>query len=306
MRKAFIDSLVECAREDSRIMLLSVDLGFSIVEKFAEEFPERFLNVGIQEQNAVSFAAGLALSGKIVYVYTIIPFITMRCYEQVRVDAAYQRTQVRLVGVGAGYSYGPAGSTHHAVEDLALMRSLPGMTVLAPGDPLEVKALVKASKDTPGPVYLRLGKGGEACVHEKLDALIVGDVVELARGTKGQILVTSNMLETGAALVQSLKSSGVDVGLTSCPSLKPFADSYLEALIARGVPIITLEEHTVIGGLGSLVAEKIAESGRGVKFRRFGIPDVFTHAVGSQQFLRKKYGLDVESLQNILLKEFFV
>src|SRR3990167_1027873 len=162
MRKAFIETLIEAARRDERIFLITADLGYTIVEKFAEEFPRRFFNVGIQEQNAVSVAAGLALSGKIVYFYTIIPFATMRCYEQIRVDAAYLDTQVRLVGVGAGFSYGPAGATHHGLEDLALMRSLPNMTVLAPGDPHEVRALVRESVDVSGPVYIRLGRGGEA------------------------------------------------------------------------------------------------------------------------------------------------
>ncbi len=168
MRTTFVKSLIERARTDDRIFLMAADLGFSVLEPFLTEFPDRYLNVGIAEQNAVGVAAGLALSGKIVYIYSIIPFVTMRCFEQVRLDLAYMNTNVRLVGVGAGYAYGPAGSTHHAIEDLAIMRALPNMSVVAPGDPLELKGLLEESFTHQGPMYFRLAKGGEPNINNFL------------------------------------------------------------------------------------------------------------------------------------------
>ncbi len=301
MRKTFIDTLTECAELDDRIILITADLGYTVVEKFADRFPDRFFNVGIQEQNAVSVAAGLALSGKIVYVYTIIPFVTMRCYEQIRVDVAYMNTQVRLVGVGAGYSYGSAGATHHGTEDIALMRSLPNMTILAPGDLIETRALVKESTQYQGPIYIRLGRGGEPDIHQSEFALKIGPAVEISAGKQIQILTTSNMLETGQSLVTTLRKQGVDAGLTSYPTIKPFDGDYVKGLIQKKIPIVTLEEHVIQGGLGSAVAEIIAESNVGIRFRRFGIPDAFTHTVGSRNFICKSFGLDTESLEKQIL-----
>ena len=297
MRKTFIDTLLAEARKDERIFLITADLGFSIVERFAEEFPRRFFNVGIQEQNAVSMAAGMAMSGKIVYFYTIIPFATMRCYEQIRVDGAYLDTSIRLVGVGAGFTYGPAGATHHGIEDLALMRSLPNMTVLAPGDLRETRAAVRASVGIKGPVYIRLGRGGEPEIHaEELSSWRIGKAIEMSRGRDLQLLATSNMLESALQIRGVLEQMGWNAGVTSCPSLKPFDQPYVHSLIADGKPIFTIEEHVIQGGLGSAVAELIAESGRGLTFQRFGIPDCFTHVVGSQAVIRKSLGLDVETL----------
>ena len=200
MRKAFVKSLIAQARNHENLFVLTPDLGFSVLEEFSQEFPDRFLNVGIAEQNAISVAAGLALSGMVVYVYSIIPFITMRAFEQVRVDLAYMNTNVRLVGVGAGLSYGPAGATHHAIEDIAVMRALPNMTVCCPGDPLEVKAIVEESVIYPGPMYIRLAKNGEPIIHDKDVNIRIGQAVEVKRGHDVSIVTTSNMLETGAKL----------------------------------------------------------------------------------------------------------
>ena len=165
MRKTFINTLVEEAKKDARIFLITPDIGYSVLEPFMEQFPERFLNVGVAEQNAVSIAAGLALSGMIPYVYTIAPFVTMRPFEQIRVDVAYMNTNVRIVGVGAGFSYGAAGATHHSIEDIAIMRAIPNMTVVCPGDPWEVREAVKQSLSYKGPIFLRLGKQGEPVIN---------------------------------------------------------------------------------------------------------------------------------------------
>lgn len=291
MRNTFIHCLLEQASMDERIFLITPDLGFSILEPFATKFPGRFLNVGIAEQNAVGVAAGLALSGKLVYVYSIIPFVTMRCFEQIRVDVAYMNTNVRLVGVGAGLSYGPAGTTHHAMEDIAIMRSLPNMTICCPGDPLEVKELVKGSFAHQGPMYIRLGKNGEPRIHPESIQILIGQSIQVTTGDDLALITTSNMLAHGTQWVAEWAKQGKSVSLISMPTIKPFDKPRILDLIDRNIPIMTLEEHSIIGGLGTAVAEVIAESGKSIPFRRLGIPDMYCHAVGNQDFLREKLQL---------------
>lgn len=291
MRNTFLDCLVEQAKIDDRIFLITPDVGFSVLEKFADQFPDRYLNVGIAEQNAVGVAAGLALSGKLPYVYSMIPFVSMRCFEQVRVDVAYLNTRVRLVGIGAGLSYGPAGATHHAIEDIAIMRALPNLTVCCPGDPVETRSLIKESFDHPGPIYFRLGKNGEPSIHHPGAEITIGKAVKLTEGDDLALITTSNMLETGKRWVDGWASEGKRVTLLSMPTIKPLDVEAVRELIEKGIPMATLEEHNVIGGLGSAVSEVIAESGRGVDFKRIGIPDVYSHYVGGHDFLREKYGL---------------
>ena len=289
MRNKFVSCLIEQARLDDRVFVITPDLGFSVLEAYAQEFPDRFLNVGIAEQNAIGVAAGLALSGKVVYVYSIIPFVTMRCFEQVRIDVAYMNTNVRLVGVGAGLSYGPAGATHHAIEDIAVMRALPNMTVCCPGDPIEVREIVKHSFNHNGPMYIRLGRGGEPCVHSEELELELGKAVKVRDGEDFVIIATSNLLNEGIKIIDEIYAHGKKGALISMPTIKPLDKNAIVECIDKKVPIITLEEHNIIGGLGSAVAEVIADSGKGVNFVRLGIDDEFSHFVGSQSFLRNKF-----------------
>lgn len=294
MRNTFVNCLIERAREDNRIFVITPDLGFSVLERFAQEFPDRFLNVGIAEQNAVGIASGLALSGKIVYVYSIIPFVTMRCFEQVRIDVAYMKTNVRLIGVGAGLSYGPAGATHHAIEDIAIIRSLPNMTVCCPGDPFEAKELVKQSFDYEGPMYIRLGKNGEPVIHQEGTRIEIGKATMVREGHDLALITTSNMLEQGNHLAERWAEDGISTTLISMHTVKPLDMEIIMTLIRQGKDIITLEEHNIIGGLGSAVAEIIAESGIGIRFKRIAINDEYSHYVGGQEFLREKLGLNVK------------
>lgn len=291
MRNTFVNCLLEQARVDNRIFVITPDLGFSVFESFRDEFPDRFLNVGIAEQNAVGVASGLALSGKLVYVYSIIPFITMRCFEQVRVDVAYMNTNVRLVGVGAGLAYGPQGATHHAIEDIAIMRAMPNMTVCCPGDPIEVAGLVKQSFKHNGPVYFRLGKNGEPNIHPEGTQVEIGKAIWVTEGFDLALITTSNMLEQGKQWVDEWFKKGKRATLLSMPTIKPLDVKAVQVIIEMGIPIVTLEEHNIIGGLGSAVAEIIAESGKAVNFKRIAIPDVYSHYVGGQKYLRKKFGL---------------
>jgi len=292
LRTAFIDTLRELARIDDRIFLLTADMGYSVFETFRDEFPDRFLNTGIAEQNTIGVAAGLASRGKIVFVYSIIPFVTMRCFEQVRLDLAYNFMNVKLVGVGAGLTYGPLGSSHHALEDIAIMRSLPDMTVLCPGDPIETRELIKRSFEYEGPVYIRLGKNGEPKIHPDETRIEIGKSITVLKGNDLALITTSNMLETGKKWVEEWKQDGVNVSLISMPSLKPFDSSTVKNLIDKEIPIITLEEHSVIGGLGSIISQVIATTGKPVKFQQIGINDKFSHVVGGHEFQRKKFMLD--------------
>ena len=291
MRTAFINTLIERARTDENIFLLTPDMGFSVLEKFIELFPDRYLNVGIAEQNAIGVAAGLALSGYEVYVYSIVPFVTMRCFEQVRVDVAYMNTNVKLVGVGEGYSYGPAGATHHAIEDIAIMRSLPNMTVCCPGDPLEAKQLVEQSFFHAGPMYIHLGKNNEACIHGSDDRIEFGKASILRPGKGFALITTGNMLEQGKAWIDLWVAEGYDPEFISMHTVKPIDEAMIGELAHRNIAIITLEEHTIIGGLGSAVSEIIAATDTRSKVVRIGILDVFGHYVGSQSCLREHYGL---------------
>lgn len=294
MRTTFVNTLKDLAENDERIFLITADMGFSVFEEFREQHPDKFLNTGISEQNTIGVAAGLANSGKIVYVYSIIPFVTMRCFEQVRLDLAYNNSNVKIVGVGAGLTYGPLGTSHHAIEDIAIMRSIPNMTVLCPGDPIETKELVRQSYELDGPVYIRLGKNGEPNIHKDGTKIPLGKAIQITTGDDLFLITTSNMLETGKKWVEEWKQEGKNVSLVSMPTIKPFDSNFINKICETGIPILTLEEHNIIGGLGSAVSEVIAENGQNVKFRRIGINDTYSHYVGSANFQRKKFNLSMK------------
>lgn len=303
MRKAFLNTLVEEARNDSRIFLITPDIGFSLLEPFMTEFPDRFYNVGVAEQNAVSIAAGLALSGLIPFVYTINPFVCMRPYEQIRVDVAYMNTNVRIVGVGAGFSYGSAGATHHSIEDIAIMRCLPNMTVICPGDPWEVTKAVKASINYKGPMFIRLGKQGEPIINNPKAKFVIGKAITVRNGKDAYIITTSNTLEMSDQVCDLLTKYNINASLISMHTMKPFDNKLIKNLLKTGKPIFTIEEHSLIGGLGSAVSEIIAESNYCPVFKRFGLEDKFSHYVGGHNFLREKYGLTKELIAQKILKK---
>jgi transketolase len=305
MRKTFINTLVEEAEKNDKIYLICPDIGYSVLEVFKEKYPTRFLNVGIAEQNAVSIAAGLALVGYIPYVYTIMPFMVMRPYEQIRVDIAYMNTNVRIIGVGAGFSYGAAGATHHSLEDIALMRVLPGMTVICPGDPWEVQQAIKKSVTFNGPMYFRLGKQGEPILSNKSSNFEIGKASEVINGDDLYLLSTSNTLEIACQISKELLKNNLKCCVTSFHTIKPFDYEYISRILVTGKPIYTIEEHYKAGGFGSLVSEIIAESGFNPKFKMFCIEDRFSHYVGSHDYLRRKFGFSVSEivlkmLQNLM------
>ncbi len=289
MRKTFINTLIDLARKDKDIVLITPDMGFSVLEPFFNEFPERAINCGIAEQNAVSFASGLALMGKKPYVYTIIPFLVERAFEQVKLDVAYMNTNVKLVGIGAGFTYGAAGATHHAIEDISLMRTLPNMTVCCPGDNNEAEQIIRKTVNNDKPMYIRIGRHNRGIFDNNM--IEVGKASIIEEGKDIAVISTSNMLPDAYDYCQKLKSEGRKPYLISMHTIKPLDKECLLSLINKRVEIHTLEEHSIIGGLGSAVAEVIAESGKGIKFKRIGIPDEFSHYIGSQKYIKKQFGL---------------
>lgn len=289
MRKTFINTLIDLARKHKDIVLITPDMGFSVLEPFFEEFPNRAINCGIAEQNAISIAAGLALMGKKPYVYTIIPFLVERAFEQVRLEVAYMNTNVKLIGIGAGFTYGSAGATHHAIEDISLMRSLPNMTVCCPGDNKEAEQIIRQSILNDKPMYVRIGRHNRGIFNnEKLE---IGKASVIEKGEDIAIISTSNMLPDAANYCKQLKAQGRKPYLISMHTVKPLDKEIILELVDKGVEIKTMEEHSIIGGLGSAVAEVIAESGKGVKFERIGVPDEFSHYIGSQKYIKKQFGL---------------
>lgn len=290
MRTIFADTLIKIAEKNPRICLLTGDLGFSILEKFQRRFPDRFFNMGVAEQNMIGVAAGLAMEGKIVFVYSISPFITMRCLEQVRNDICFQNLKVRLIGVGAGVSYGTAGNTHYALEDIAVMRSLVNMTVMAPGDIKETEAVIKTSIEHNGPVYIRLGKD-ETSVHSSLANFKIGQGIVVNKGTDAVIIAAGTMLHTAKKVGEMLKDKGFSVSVVSMPTIKPLDKKLIKKLILKVKAIFTVEEHSVIGGLGSAVAEVIADSGKKILFKKFALPDKYICDYGSREYILKKNGL---------------
>lgn len=290
MRATFINTLIEMAEKDERVFLVTADMGFSVLEPFVERFPNRFLNSGITEQASVSMSAGLALSGYKVFCYSITPFITMRCYEQVRLDVAYMNTDVKIIGVGAGFEYGVAGATHHAIEDISMMRSLPNMQVLCPGDNYEAEQLMKEMLNNDKPAYIRIGRNKEKFYYDKEPKIKLGEASIVKSGSKIAILTTSNSLSIGKDWCKQLNQRGQDPSLISFHTIKPFDSQMVKKLVDEEFEIYTIEENNIIGGLGSSVAEVIAEYGKAVKFKRIGIPDAFTHKIGNQEYHRNQYG----------------
>jgi transketolase len=295
VRDAFFEVLAEVGAEDERVWALTGDLGIGLFKAFEEAAPGRYLNVGIAEQNLVGIAAGLAYAGKVPFAYSIAPFITSRAHDQVRVDVALARANVKLVGVGGGVAYGTLGPTHHAIEDVALMRALPNMTVLAPGDPVEARGAARAAAELDGPVYLRLGKNGEPRLLPD-EPFVVGAARRVRDGGDVTLAASGPILGEAVAAAEALAADGVDAGILHFPTIKPFdVDAVAEALEQTPL-VVTVEEHSVIGGLGSAVAEAIAESGRAGRLRRVGLPDTFAHAVGSRDHLLAHYGLDAAAI----------
>ena len=302
MRTAFIKTLCQAAATDERIWLLTGDLGFSVLEAFRERFPDRYVNVGVAEQNMTGVAAGLASCGKVVFTYSIANFPTLRCLEQIRNDVCYHELPVKVVSVGGGFAYGAQGYTHHGVEDLAVMRSLPDMTVIAPADPVETELATRMLIDTPGPCYLRLGKSREPVVHAEPPDYAIGRAIRMREGKDVTLISTGGMLQHTLGAAETLAGEhGIQGRVLSMHTLKPLdAEAVRDAARQTG-GVVTVEEHSVTGGLGAAVAEVIAAMDEPhAPLRKYGAPDRLGRQVGSQAYLRGLSGDLVEIVRDLL------
>jgi transketolase len=308
MKKDFMRAMMRLGAEDSRVNLVVGDIGFATVEPFAEKFPKQFLNAGVAEQNMTGIAAGLALSGRIVYTYSIANFPIIRCLEQVRNDVCYHNANVKIASIGCGLSYGSLGMTHHATEDLAIMRSLPAMTVLAPGDPIEAELATAAAAHTPGPCFLRLGRSGEPSVHAGTPEFHVGKAIRVREGADITLISTGAILGIVMDAAEALAKQGIHSRVLSMHTVKPLDEEAIRSAARETRAVITVEEHSVLGGLGGAVAEVLAEFDEcKARFRRIGLPSQFTTIIGTQDYLREVLGLSpraiAECAQQVLKTE---
>jgi transketolase len=296
MRNAFATEITELAARDERVVMLMADIGNHLFDQFKERFAERFYNCGVAEANMIGMAAGLASAGFRPVCYTITPFATTRCLEQIRVDLCYHRMPVVVVGTGAGLSYASLGATHHSCEDIAFLRVLPEMTVLCPADPMEVRGCTRAALTVDGPVYMRIGKKGEAAVHLSVPEIQIGRCIPIKTGTTVGLLSTGNMLPLALAAAAQLEAAGVSTEVVSFHTVKPLDETYLDKAFRRFTLVATLEEHSVLGGFGGAVAEWVAEHTGRAPLVRFGTADRFLHETGDQEYARGLYGLTEASI----------
>lgn len=297
MRNIFLNYLTEQAALDPNLYLIVGDVGYSVIEKFQERFPQRMINAGVAEQNMVGMAAGLAMAGKNVYVYSIVPFACMRNFEQIRIDICYQNLPVKIVGNGGGFTYAQAGVTHHALEDVALMRALPGMTVISPGSKKEVSDLMPQINALQGPAYLRLANNEELVIYQDQTMCKLGKAIELIPHDEVMIIGTGNGLDLAWETCKALEATGISVGLVSMPTIKPLDNEFFLARHKNLKALFIIEEHSVIGGLGEATARLIAESmPNKIIFKAFGIQDFYYHIVGSRAYLKKHAGLESEQI----------
>jgi len=289
-------TLFEMAGRDSRVCLVVGDLGYSVIDEFSKTYPDQFVNAGVAEQDMTGIAAGMALSGKIVFTYSIANFATLRCLEQIRNDVCYHRANVKVVAVGGGLAYGNLGISHHATEDLAIVRALPNMMVVAPGDPVEADLATRAVIEHDGPVYLRLGKAGEPVVHTERPQFRLGKAIRVRPGRDLTLISTGGMLATTLAAADALHRRGIEAGVLSMHTVSPLDEEAVRAAASQGRAVVTIEEHSIVGGLGGAVAEVLAEMPRHAPLIRIGLAPRFATEVGDQQHLKQRQGLDLDGI----------
>lgn len=299
MKKALINAVCDLMHHHENVYMFTADLGYGVMNRILEEHPERFINMGICEQNMASVAAGMALEGNTVFMYSIGNFPTLRCLEQIRNDIAYHGANVKIIAVGGGFAYASLGMSHHATEDIAVMRAIPGMTVFAPADPSETTAAVKEAATIDGPVYIRLGRGGEPDIaHISFHINEVMRITDFPKHNAKRsvaLLGTGTVVADAASAALSLQNS-YNISAYSVPRVKPLDIEGILAICAENDCVVTIEEHNIIGGLGSAIAEVIAGSCVQTKLLRIGMNDQFTQVVGSSAYIRHYYGLDSEGI----------
>ena len=298
MRNAFADEVTKLGVADPRVVLLTGDIGNKLFDRFKDNNPRRFFNCGIAEANMMGVAAGMAMSGLRPIVYTITPFTTTRCYEQIRVDVCYHNVPVIIVGTGSGLSYADLGPTHHSCEDLAILRVLPNMTVLAPADEVELRQCIRAALELKGPTYMRIGKKGERVTPKKDDKFEVGRAITIREGADVCLISTGTVLPMVMDACAILATEGITARVESFHTVKPLDERTLSDVFAQYCLVATIEEHSVIGGLGGSIAEWLARQPGTTKGRMisFGTRDEFLHEIGTQNYARGRFGLTAENI----------
>ena len=304
MRKAGLDMVYELAKRDRRVVFIGSDLGPGVLDKMKHEMPDRFFMEGVQEQNIIGMAAGMAMEGFIPFVNTIATFLTRRCYEQLAVDLCLHNLPVRLIGNGGGLVYAPLGPTHLAVEDIAIMRALPKMTIVAPADADEIKRLLPQTLNLNGPVYIRLGKGGDPIVSREQDGFKIGEAIELRKGDDISLISTGVMVNRVLKAAEQLASTGCQCRVVNMHTIKPIDGEKLLEVARASRMLVTIEEHSLIGGLGSAVAEFLADHFNSPPpfLHRIGIPDEFPSEYGSQDSLMNAIGLQPNAIAASITK----
>ncbi|MFR5274070.1 transketolase family protein [Intestinibacter bartlettii] len=297
MRDTFVKTLIELAKKDKNIELVTGDLGFGVLKPYWEQLPEQFINAGIAEQNMTTMAAGMALEGKTVFTYSIGNFPTIRCLEQIRNDCAYHNANVKIVCVGGGFVYGSLGMSHHATEDLALLRALPGVVVMAPGDLVEAECATKAIAEYPGTCYLRLGRGGEKRIHDKIENFQIGKAIKINDGEKVALFSAGAIFDEVQEACKLLNEEGINPALYTFPTIKPIDKDVIEKYASEFDYVVTVEEHNIVGGFGGAVSEVMAEmQNKKAQLIRIGLNDIYSSIVGSQKYLRDQYGMSAKKI----------
>ena len=306
MRDAFAQEITALGA-DPNVVLLSGDIGNRMFDKYKTQFPDRFYNCGVAEANMIGMAAGLAMSGLRPVAYTINSFITARCYEQIRVDLCYHNAPVILVGVGAGLCYASLGATHHSCEDIAMLRVLPNMTVLCPGDPWEVRGALRAALKHNGPVFIRIGKKGEPSIHTQVPDFKIGKSLVIRPGKDVCLLSTGNVLPLALETADALAKKNVSAEVVSFHTVKPLDQKRLSDAFGRFSLVVTVEEHSALGGLGGSVAEWLSDHpAQEAQLCRIGTSDEFLHEGGEQDHARSLFGLTAEKMSGKILKRLAV
>ena len=303
MRSLFANEITNLAEKHEDIVLLSGDIGNKMFDSFKEIAPSRFFNCGIAEANMMSMASGMALSGLRPYIYTITPFTTTRCLEQIKIGAAYHDSNVVIVGTGSGLSYAELGPTHHSLEDIAILRAIPGIRILTPSDPLELKIQLIETINLKGPTYIRIGKKGEPNLYDDSSNLGIGKANILREGRNILVLTIGPIVSEALQAVDELISKDMSIAISTMGSIRPLDINFLERMLERGYKNwVTLEEHGLVGGLGSTILEwasdrKVLDQ---IKLTRLGVDNKFIHKLGNQSYTRKILGIDSNGIKNAI------
>jgi transketolase len=309
MRQTCVNMVYELAKRDDRVVFIGSDLSPGLLAGMKRDYPDRWYMEGVTEANVIGMAAGMALEGFMPYVNTIATFITRRCYEQVAIDLCLHDLPVRLIGNGGGYVYAPLGPTHEAIEDIAIMRALPNMAVVAPADAEEMKRFMAVTPEWPHPIYIRLAKGGDEVITQQERGFTIGKAIPLREASDGKgnpVLLIGTGVATTQALhaAEMLAADGIACHVLHMPTVKPLDVPSLLTFAERARLVVTVEEHTVIGGLGSAITDALVAhmDGNVPRMRRLGIPDVFAKDYGSQEWLMESFGLTSSQIADTIRK----